>query len=521
MNGGWKNMRGRDDRKMQNGVLKENEKQANRLSAKVMLITFVIFTLVYILNVIGIFVVDATVMTVAYIGGGLLLLLPTLLVTVLKREDAYIKYLNVICAAILVMLLSITLTFHVVALYVYPIAIASLYFSKRLNIVATALTVIAVSIGQVAAFYLPTTVDHNFTEFNRMLIFGVIPRALVVIAVAAIFTMLCSRTAALLSNLMGAEEQQAMYEKMQKMQERAAATSEKMFEMVTDLSGITETSLQANQRISEESESLLTGSVENRTAVENAKERVKDIAAELAELNDMNHKTALLTDEIGKTTAENQKRTDDAILTMKEIHDSTDECKQIITRLGEESKEIIGIVKTITSISGQTNILALNASIEAARAGEHGRGFSVVASEIQKLAEETRTAVESIGSIVSNVVSNTEDAVLAMEKNELSARKGADTIQKVNESSTQVTSYNEELVGKIHDIDRTAKVIRERSEEISESMKQISDNTQQNCDAVENVSADTQENTAGTEQLARIVGQIRELSEQLQEVIGE
>ena len=180
-------------------LLKKNEKEANLLVAKVMRITCVIFALIYVLNVVGIFVVDDVIMTVAFIGGAILLLLPTLLVNVMKREDGWIKYLNVICAAIFVTLLSITLTFHVVAIYVYPIAIASLYFSKMLNIVATALTVVGVSVGQILAFFLDTVQDDNFTELNGVIIFGVIPRALVVIAVAAIFTMLCSRTASMLS----------------------------------------------------------------------------------------------------------------------------------------------------------------------------------------------------------------------------------------------------------------------------------------------------------------------------------
>lgn len=505
----------------QNGILRENEKQASKLVAKVMRITFIIFTLIYILNIIGVFTIDKTIMTISYIGGSILLLLPTLLTNILKNESGYVKYMNVVCAAAVVMLLSITLTFHVVVMYVYPIAIASLYFSKKLNIVATVLTVIGVSIGQILAFYLPTTLDDNFIVFKKAIIFGVIPRALAVIAVAAIFTMLCDRTASLLSNLMGAEEQKLMFEKMQKMRESAALTSEKLFEMVTVLSEITETSLQANQRIEEESENLLFGSTENKAAVENAEKQIRDITEELTDLSDMNHRTALLTDDIGKSTKENQKRMDDATVSMEEIHTSTDECKQIITNLGEKSKEIIGIVKTITDISGQTNILALNASIEAARAGEHGRGFAVVAEEIQKLAEETKTAVESIGMIVGVVVKNTEAAVAAMEKNESYTRKGTENIQKANESSTQITSFNEELVGKIHAIDNAAKVIQERSGELSDSMKQISDNTQQNCDAVENVSSDTQENTAGTERLVEMVEQIKELSEQLNKVISE
>lgn len=501
-------------------LLNQNEKEANRLVAKVMRSTFVIFTLVYILNVVGIFVVDKFIMTVAYIGGGCLLLLPTLLVNILKSEKSCIKYVNVVCAAIFVTMLSITLTYHVVALYVYPIAIASLYFSKRLNIVATGLTVAGVSVGQIAAFYVDTLQDDNFTEFNKVIIFGVIPRALVLIAVAAIFTMLCSRTAAMLSNLMGAEEQKELYDHMKQMKENASQTSEIMFRMVSELSSITESSLQANQSIVKETERLLTGITDNVEAVGNADGRIQDMAEELTGLSSMNHRTAKLTEEIGKNTQENQQRMEDATASMEQIHNSTNQCKKIIGNLGEESKEIIGIVGTITSISNQTNILALNAAIEAARAGEHGKGFAVVAEEIQNLSEQTKTAVESIGRIVNEVVKNTETAVKAMEENAFYTQKGMDSIQKANESALVITSSNEELVEQIHDIDQAAENIRQKSGQVADNMKQISRNTQENCNAVEHVSAATQENSAGTESLADIVEQIRELSEKLKMVVG-
>ena len=502
-------------------LLKKNEKEANVIVAKVMRVTFVIFTLIYILNVIGIFIVDKTIMTIAFVGGSVLLLLPTLLVNVLKKEGSYIKYINVVCASIFVTLLSITLTYHVVAIYVYPIAIASLYFSKKLNIAATTLTVAGVSVGQILAFYLDTLQDDNFTLFKSVIIFGVIPRALVVIAVAAIFTMLCGRTASMLSNLMGAEEQKEMLERMTKMKDNAAQTSEIMFGMVSELSGIAEVSLQANQSIADEAERLLTGSTENTAAVENADGKIQDITEQLTGLSNMNHRTAKLTDQIGENTRENQKRMDDATVSMEQIHNSTNECKQIISTLGEESKEIIGIVETITHISSRTNILALNASIEAARAGEHGKGFAVVAEEIQKLSEQTKTAVESIGSIVHEVVKNTEDAVSAMEQNVVYTQKGMESIQKANESTKIITSSNEELAEQIHEIDKVAEIIREKSDEVADNMKQISDNTQKNCNAVEHVSAATQDNTAGTESLAAIVEKIKDLSEQLNKVVQE
>lgn len=500
-------------------LLNKNEKEANLIVAKVMRITFLIFTVVYLLNVFGIFKVDKIIMTIAYLGGSCLLFLPTLLVNLLKHNHNYVKYINVSCAAIFVTLLSITLTYHVVVIYVYPIAIASLYFSKKLNIAATLLTVTGVSIGQIMAFYLVTLQDDNFTDLKRVIIFGVIPRALVLVAVAAIFTMLCGRTSAMLSNLMGAEEQAELLGCMKRMKENAAHTSETMFDMVTKLSGITEASLQANQRIAEESERLFEGSAQNTQAVENVDKRIQDITEQLVSLSNMNHRTAQLTDKIGENTKENQKRMDDATGNMEQIHQSTNECKQIITNLGEESKEIIGIVETISSISSQTNILALNATIEAARAGEHGKGFAVVAEEIQHLSEQTKSAVENIGSIVHEVVKNTEHAVAAMEKNVVFTQNGMESIQKANESTALITSSNEELAEQIHAIDRTAESIQEKSGEVSVSMGQISNNAQQNCSAVEHVSAATQENSAGTESLAEIVEHIKELSEQLNKVV--
>lgn len=505
----------------ENGILAENEKKANQIAAKVMRITFFIFTLVFILNIVGVFSVEMGIMAIAYVAGAICLWCPTIFNRVCDPENTLIKYINMLCAVLFVTISSVTLTYHVVVLYVYGIAIASLYFSKKLNIMATVLTTIGVSLGQIIAFLLQTLPDDNFTDLQGVIIYGVLPRALVLIAIAAIFTMLTERTATLLSNLMGAEEQEKILDNMKRMQENASKTSETLVEMVTELAEITDASLNANQQIVEESENLLKSSTENTEAVENADQRMQDMSEQLEALNDMNHRTEALTEEIGGNTKENQKRMKDATGSMVEIHNSTNECKKIIHSLGEESKEIIGIVETITSISAQTNILALNATIEAARAGEHGKGFAVVAGQIQDLAEQTKTAVENIGVIVHQVVKNTEAAVVAMEQNATLTEHGMDSIQKANESTLLITSSNEELVGQIHSIAKAAEIIKAKSNEIAEHMDQISNNTQQNCGAVEHITAATQENSAGTESLSDMVKKIRGLSDQLNQVVSE
>lgn len=504
---------------MENGVLRQNEKQANKTVAKLMCITFGFFVLVYILNVIGIFIVDMSIMTISFVAGAICLLFPTFLVVVLKKQGRWVKYVNIVCAVIFVTISSVTLTFHVVVLYVYAIALAGLYFSKKLNIFATIFTVIGVSVGQILAFLLETTQDKNFTDWKRVIIFGVIPRALVLIAVATIFTMLSARTAALLSNVMGAEQQKDMLTQMQNMRESAANTSNSMVGMVSNLSDITDTTLNANHQIAEEAFHLLRSSTENSEAVAQADAGMQDIITLMEKLSDMNHKTATLAKEIGENTQDNQQLMTASAKTMEEIYKSTNACKEIITKLGEESKEILGIITTITTISSRTNILALNASIEAARAGEHGKGFAVVAEEIQKLAEQTKTAVEGIGVIVHQVVSNTESAVNAMEANAILTQSGLININKANESTALVATSNEEMVEQILSIENAAEVIAQKSNCIADNMKQIRDNTQQNCEAVGQVNNASQANSEAANSLAGIVKQIEELSEQLNQVV--
>ena len=88
------------------GVLVQNEKHANKSVAKVMRITFLIFSVVFLLNVFGIFVVDMKIMTLAYVLGTILLWIPTIIVNIVKSEGAYVKYMLAICAVIFVTIVS-------------------------------------------------------------------------------------------------------------------------------------------------------------------------------------------------------------------------------------------------------------------------------------------------------------------------------------------------------------------------------------------------------------------------------
>lgn len=493
-------------------VLVQNEKDANRAVAKVMRITFLIFTLVYLLNVFGIFVVDMGIMTLAYVSGSILLWVPTLLVNVGKQQKSYVKYVLIFCAVFFVTIASSILGYHVVLLYIYAIAIASLYFSKRLNILTTLLSVLGVSAGQWFNFSLDTLTDHNFTDVYRLIVYGIVPRALVLVAIAAIFTMLCERTAGMLSNLLNAEEQERMMNNMKMMQEKSRQTSDALLQMVKELSVITETSMESNNQIVDETGNMLQGFSENTDEITGMNERTQDINSRLVALGTINRQVADLARQINERTKDNQMKMDDATTSMEQINESTSECKDIIWQLGEKSKEILGIIEVITEISDQTNILALNASIEAARAGDHGKGFAVVAEEIQKLAEQTKSAVDDIGKIVTEAVQHTDNAVSVMEQSVRLTKEGMEHIKEVGNSTAVITTSNSRMSEQIMEMDRSVENIREQSNEVARGMEQVNINTQSNYSAIEHVTAATQENSAGVEEIENMVKRIKDLA---------
>ena len=119
-----------------------------------------------------------------------------------------------------------------------------------------------------------------------------------------------------------------------------------------------------------------------------------------------------------------------AIGGMNSIRDQIQETSKRIKRLGESSQEIGEITELISDITEQTNVLALNAAIQAASAGEAGRGFSVVAEEVQRLAERSGDATRQIAALVKTIQTDTQDAVAAMERSTQGVVEGARAVRR-------------------------------------------------------------------------------------------
>lgn len=493
------------------GLLNENEKSANLAAAKVMRVTMLVFAVVLVLDIVGIFKVKLPVMITAFIIGCVLLFIPTLLVNVFKAEGSWVKYVIVASAVFFTGVGVITLAYHAVLLYVYPIAIASLYFLKRLNNFTVALTLIVVSIGQLIAFNCRYVTDDNFDDIKEAVLFGILPRAMVLICISAIFTMLSSRTASMLGSLMGAEQQRIMREK-------SLEVSERLIQTVTELDGISAAAAEANRSIANESENVMKDSEANLTHIKSVEESMNLISDNLRELSEMSARIAELTKRADEITADNDRKMSAAAASMDEICRGTDESKAIISKLSEQSKKIVEIAEVISDISMQTNILALNASVEAAHAGEHGRGFAVVAGEIKKLSEQTKSAASEIGDIIADVTHNISGTVEAMENNAVLTREGMNSMEEMKASAEHLSHSNSEISSNIADMNAVIKNVANSGQNVSGKLVSVSGNIANNCGAVQHVAAAIQENSAGTENLGFMVKNIRQMAGELEQL---
>ncbi|MEX0637775.1 MAG: methyl-accepting chemotaxis protein [Burkholderiales bacterium] len=178
-----------------------------------------------------------------------------------------------------------------------------------------------------------------------------------------------------------------------------------------------------------------------------------------------------------------------AIRGMNDIREQIQETSKRIKRLGESSQEIGEIVQLISDITEQTNVLALNAAIQAASAGEAGRGFTVVAEEVQRLAERSAEATKHIGAIVKSIQRDTQDAVEAMERSTRGVVEGTRTADEADRALREIEQVSNQLAKLIGAISNATEQQAASARRVAEAMQEILAVTQLTTDGTRTTAA--------------------------------
>jgi twitching motility protein PilJ len=255
------------------------------------------------------------------------------------------------------------------------------------------------------------------------------------------------------------------------------------------------------------SEQMASGANQQDQEITNTSSAVEELTVSMKQVSNNAEASAEAARRALDAAEQGNRSVRDTLEGMQRIRASVQATAKKIKSLGDRSLEISDIVNVINDITEQTNLLALNAAIEAARAGEAGRGFAVVADEVRKLAEHSRTATKDISALIKSIQAETNEAVVVMEEGTKEVEVGArlaDQAGKALEAISSVVRQSAELV-----------------QEISLASKQQVRGTEGVANAMQIISSITRQTSQGTRQTARTVETMVKLSEQLNEALSQ
>ncbi|BAQ10665.1 methyl-accepting chemotaxis protein [Bacillus sp. OxB-1] len=193
---------------------------------------------------------------------------------------------------------------------------------------------------------------------------------------------------------------------------------------------------------------------------------------------------------------------------MDRIFESSNETNQLIKQLSRQVSEIETITQVITDITEQTNLLALNAAIEAARAGEHGKGFAVVADEVRKLAEQSKTSASEIVNLIGEIQQDAQQVEQSVAGSMENVEQGVQVIDDAAHAFHNIIVAVQSMGGQIMDISSATEEISASAEEVSASIQEIASQATV-------VSSQTEQNTAAVEEQMASLEEINSVSYEL------
>ncbi|EJN03562.1 methyl-accepting chemotaxis protein [Herbaspirillum sp. YR522] len=186
--------------------------------------------------------------------------------------------------------------------------------------------------------------------------------------------------------------------------------------------------------------------------------------------------------------------------TMGSVMDAAGSVSAKLAILNEKAGNINQVVTTITKVADQTNLLSLNAAIEAEKAGEHGRGFSVVATEIRRLADQTAVATYDIEVMVKEIQSAVAAGVMGMDKFSDQVRRGMQEVQSAGGQLSQIISQVQALSPRFQLVNEGMQAQANSAEQINQALVQLSEAAQQTVESLQQSSQAIEElNVVSTE----------------------
>jgi twitching motility protein PilJ len=283
-------------------------------------------------------------------------------------------------------------------------------------------------------------------------------------------------------------------------------TIEELRTLVRGINSATDQVTKATQETQAISNRLYEASQRQNKEIQQASASVLQMAQSINEVSQTATQSARVAQQSLAAAEKGGQVVQNQIAGMNEIRSQIQDTSKRIKRLGESSMEIGEIVELISDITEQTNVLALNAAIQAASAGEAGRGFTVVAEEVQRLAERSGEATKQIEAIVKTIQADTQDAVAAMEKSTVGVVEGTKLSDAAGQALSEIQKVSRDL----------ADLISRISAQTNMQSTSVTDVTR----GMQGILKITEETTEGTKQTNVSIGQLTKLAAELRSSVA-
>jgi methyl-accepting chemotaxis protein len=309
-----------------------------------------------------------------------------------------------------------------------------------------------------------------------------------------------------------------MCEELRVLIEQVSHTSQKVARSAENLSASAQQIRQATQDISENIAEVAAGVDTQVQSVEHSLQAVQAIAANAQRISANAHEVSAAAASAADQAEEGTATIHDAVRQMELIHETMNRLSRVVQGLGERSHEIGQIIEVITSLSDQTNLLALNAAIEAARAGEHGRGFAVVADEVRKLAEQSARSAQQIAQLIGAIRQETTSAVTAMEAGSSEVAEGIRVVNHAGTSFGHIRQSIREVAEKIQEVSAAAQQMSAGTDQVVQVVSGIAQIAASSAGKTQNVSAASEEQLASMEEITSSAFHLSAMSDELQKL---
>lgn len=436
----------------------------------------------------------------------LIMMVSTFLTLFLRynKKDVGASYVIVISALLLV-IPSLTGSFAFM-LAMLPISITALYLSKRIFLIMGSIINVSMIVAQLV---MPNS-DIQTSLFTDVIL----------LLITSILFFLTKEGEKLIQSGIKSEAQTRKL--LDELQNNVDVIKTNTSVLNTDISKGNENLgviREINNSITQATQDITLGIVDLNKSVTQINQMIKDADKKVSELTDFSNQLANVSESASDVVTEGSEKINTMDKQMVIINQAVTKSLDTVLELNENIDEINNFLSAITEIAEQTNLLALNAAIEAARAGESGKGFTVVAEEVRKLADQSAFTVEQIVQIIHQIKDKTKNVLEEVGRGQSAAHDGEIVVNTVNHSFDMIQKSFKDINRYIGDEISRIRNIAELFSHINKEIESIANVSNGQATSTQELLATLEEHNGYIEDMYHLIKNIKDSSSKLQVII--